>query len=187
MKFGLEKTTTTQVNSRINLNITKIFEKRKKMSKTKNRQWNGKKYKWAFECARARQLAMSSARFIVALLCTISLLLLLFFSFILSHVIDSPSVDFFHAELTVLVRNSKTNGFSGFFLSFFFTLCVNFSCHCDRTLSFSFQHIRTFCILHGCVHFFPSKQFQLIVDTGRIKTTDFTHDKNDDKKRHATK
>lgn len=103
--------------------ITKIYQTGKKeVSKTKNRQMNGKKCKWDFQCVRARRLYMHSVWYN----CHI---------FFPSCHHDSPLVGFFFC-LFHGVRNGWQFSFDFFFHFYFLTISPAFSlCQTFKPLS----------------------------------------------------
>lgn len=137
--------------------ITKIYQTGKKeVSKTKNRQMNGKKCKWDFQCVRARRLYMHSVWYnchrIFSLMSSWFSSRWIFFCLFLF-------ISWCSQWMTVLFR---------FFLSFLFS--DNFSCiqfvsdiHAALFVSLLFS---THSLLHKA-HFFHIKTIQSIVDTGQ--------------------
>lgn len=131
--------------------ITKIYQTGKKeVSKTKNRQMNGKKCKWDFQCVRARRLYMRVRYDTIAT------------DFFPSCHHDSPLVGFFFC-LFHGVRNGWQFSFDFFFHFYFLTISPAFSlCQTVNPLCLSrsyFQHIR----YSTKRIFFTSKQFNRLL------------------------
>lgn len=137
--------------------ITKIYQTGKKeVSKTKNRQMNGKKCKWDFQCVRARRLYMHSVWY------NCHRIFSLMSSWFSSRWIFFCS---FHG-----VRNGWQFSFDFFFHFYFLTISPAFSlCQTFKPLCLSrsyFQHI------HYSTKriFFTSKQFNRLLIPANLRS-----------------